>query len=163
MEYPLLLPGFEGQRIVVRSASFFSGAKILQNDAPVPGAGRMRHYLLRRDDGQEIVAQLKGNGLDPVPQVVIDGQVIELERPLSLAEWLAAGLPLILLMGGAVGGGLGVASVYCNIAVMRGGLPAPVKYLACFGIFLVAASIMGVVAIAFAPMHHRPRQGQSLR
>ena len=142
MEYPLTLPGFEGRRLVVQTGGLFSGSKLMIDGRPAPKGPKRRQLLLRRDDGAEVIAQLRTtNFVDPVPQVVIDGQTIALAEPLKWYHWLWAGLPLSLVfIGGLLGGISGGLATYVNGRIFRSDLSGFAKY-AVAGFFSVSAVI----------------------
>ena len=54
-------PGFKTQQLSVRTAGFFSGAKLFVNGAPVE---REKGKYLVRDDGGAETVELKGPGSD---------------------------------------------------------------------------------------------------
>src|SRR5947209_16785489 len=83
-EYVLTLPGFEGRHIVVQTPGFFSSAKLLIDGQPAPPGPKRGQLLLRRNDGTDALAQLKiRNFIDPVPNVIVDGQLHNVAEPLK--------------------------------------------------------------------------------
>ena len=142
MEYPLTLPGFEGRRLVVQTGGLFSGPKLMIDGKPAPKGPKRRQLVLRRDDGAEIIAQLRqSNFVDPVPQVIIDGQTITLADPLKWYHWLWAGLPFALVfVGGLLGALAGGLATYVNGRIFRSDLNGFAKYVVT-GFFSVSAVI----------------------
>jgi len=70
------------------------------------------------------------NPLDPVPQVVIDGQTFPVTEPLKWYQWLWSGLPFVLaIIGGALGGLFGGIACAINGRVFRYNLNGLAKYL----------------------------------
>ena len=141
------VPGFEGRQVAVQPAGMFSSSKLFLDGQPAP-AGRQRgQYLLRRNDGRDVVASFKGGFPDPTPVLVVDGQTLRLAEPLAWYEWVWAGFPLLLiLVGGAIGGGLGAGAMTLNAHIFRSGLNGIVKYalsalvsLACITVWLLIA------------------------
>jgi len=103
MEYPVKIEGFEGQQLAVTSDELISNPKLLIDGQPAPGGQKRGQFILRKNDGREVIAQLTSAylGFDPVPRLSIDGRIIQIMPPLDLFEWVWSGLPLIfsLLVG----------------------------------------------------------------
>ena len=138
------VPGFEGRQIAVQPAGMFSSSRLFLDGQPAPAGPKRGHYSLRRNDGREVPAHFKSGFPDPAPVLVVDGQPIRLAEPLAWYEWVWAGFPLLLiLVGGAIGGGLGALAMTSNVHIFRSGLHAVVKYalsalvsLACIAVWL---------------------------
>lgn len=130
MRIPLELQGFEGHELIVEAASWLSGPKLKLDGKPAPKGPRRNLYLLQRNDGIKQVVQLKQVFIDPVPQVIIDDEVIHLVKPLSVLQWLWSALPIILaFIGGALGGGIGGAAFWINAHIFRSEMSAMEQYL----------------------------------
>lgn len=131
MQYPLSLPGFENRRLLVETGGFWSGAKIMIDGEPAPKGPKRGQFLLRRNDGTEIIAQLRvHNFLDPVPQVVIGGENIQIAEPLKWYQWVWGGFPFALaIIGGALGGLVGGIALVINGRIFRSDIKNPTKYL----------------------------------
>jgi hypothetical protein len=160
MQYPLSLPGFENRGLFVETGGFWSGAKIIIDGEPAPKGPKRGQFLLRRLDGTEIIAQLRVNNfLDPIPQVVIDGENILIAEPLKWYQWVWGGLPFALaIIGGALGGLLGGIALVINGRVFRSDLKNPVKYLltgiisiATVIAFFVSAVLLNLTIRGFTP------------
>jgi hypothetical protein len=92
----------------------------------------------------EVPAKFKGVLLDPVPQVVIDGQVIRVVEPLRWYQWIWAGLPILLIFGGgAIGGALGFLATSVNTRIFRSEMDGFAQY------GLVAITSFGAVVVYF--------------
>jgi hypothetical protein len=91
MDIPLNHPSFVRRHLAVRPAGLLRGVKILQNNSEV--SGKRRRYEVRDDADKTRVIELKGRFIDPLPALSIDGEAIELGRPLAWYEyaWLGRG------------------------------------------------------------------------
>lgn len=153
MRYPLNAAGFAPGRLEVETAGLLTAARLFQDGALAPkGAGR-NQFSLRRDDGTEAIAQLHGQLLDPIPQVRVDDERIRLAPPFAWYEWLLAGLPLLLLASGALGGVLGGLFVVLNGRILRAArVPFAGRAAACVISFVLAGLIYGIVATLIGPV-----------
>ena len=140
--------GFEGRQLVVESAGFFSGPRLMLDGQPAPKGPKRGQLLLRRNDGSDVIAQLRGVFVDPIPQVTIDGKTIKIVEPLPWYVWLWGGLPILLLfVGGALGGGLGAAAMMINGRVFRTDMHGALKFAITGAISLVAVLLFFTLAI----------------
>jgi hypothetical protein len=120
MRIPFDLEGFEGHELVVEAASFFSGPKLKLDGKLVPKGPKRNLYLLQRNDGIKQIVQLKQVLIDPVPRLIVGGEVIHLVQPLSVFQWVWSAFPIILIfLGGALGGGIGGAAFWINARIFR--------------------------------------------
>jgi hypothetical protein len=131
MRYTLSIPGFENRELMLETGGFWSGPKLMIDGAPAPKGPKRGQFSLRRNDGTEAIAQLRVKFfLDPLPQVELDGQSFLAAEPLKWYEWLWAGLPFaMIIIGGALGGGIGGLMMAINGRVFRSNLKTPAKYL----------------------------------
>ena len=128
MDLPIGHEAFTGRGLAVRTGGFFKGPRLLIDGAEVKGK-RLR-FKLRDNVGNEREIRLKGNALDPIPKVEIEGETIELVRPLAWYEYVWMGLPIVLVFaGGAVGAGFGIFAVYSSARIFRGDRSAAAKYV----------------------------------
>lgn len=133
--------GFESRKVVVRSPGIFSGPKLLIDDEVVKGS--WGKYTLRRNDGKEIAARVVNNFIDPVPQLVVDGQTYAPIPPLPWYQLVWAGAPILLLfIGGFVGALFGAVAAYFNTYIFRSSLQPVLKYV-------VTAFISGAAIVLY--------------
>ena len=133
--------GFESRKVVVRSLGMFSGPKLLIDDEVVKGS--WGKYSLRRNDGKESMVRLVSNFVDPVPQLVVDGQTYAPNPPLPWYQLVWAGAPILLLfIGGFVGALFGALAAYFNTRIFRSDMQPILKYV-------VTAAISGVAIILY--------------
>jgi hypothetical protein len=156
MVHNVKIDGFEGQNIQVQT-SFWTGPKLLVNGAPAPQGRSRSDMLLRRNDGSQVNAMWKPKlmGLD-VPQLIVDGRVVDVVEPLMWYQWLWAGLPIVLVfMGGALGGLTGAVAFSISTRVFRMDQNGWLKYALVGLISLLALVIYVVLAGIFVAMINR--------
>jgi len=95
MEIRVRLPGFELQRVVIQSASLLSGPKLLVNGKRVP---KSNGFLRPRDDnGAEIAMRFRHRFFDPIPNLEIGGNLMQLAPPLKWHQYAWMMLPILLV------------------------------------------------------------------
>jgi hypothetical protein len=156
MQHYIHAEGFEGRQLMVESAGLFSGPRLLLDGQPAAKGPKRGQLLLRRNDGSEVIAQLRGVFVDPIPQVKIDGKAIKIAEPLPWYIWLWGGLPILLLfLGGALGGGLGMAAMMINGRVFRTDMHGALKFAITGAISLVTTLLFFTLAIVFSQAFRR--------
>jgi hypothetical protein len=119
MRIPLEIDGVSGS-LEVEPSGWFSPARLFIDGRPAPKGPKRNRYLITRDDGIQVLLQLKQVFIDPVPQVLLDGEVIQLVEPLSVFQWIWSAIPIVLVfLGGAIGGGIGGAAFWINTRIFR--------------------------------------------
>ncbi len=152
MKYPITLKGLEGQTIEVQTAGMLSGPKLLVNGQPAAKGPKRGQMTLRRNDGQEVVAAWRPRfmGLD-VPELVVDGQIIEVTQPLPWYAWLWSGLPILLVFaGGALGAIAGFIAFTINTSIFRSGKSTTLKFVLTAFVSLLAVVVYFVLAVLLA-------------
>lgn len=146
MDIEINQPGFEGRGLKVRAAGLFSGPRLIIDGVIIKGKrGRCE---VRNNTGAGVTIKLKPSFLDPIPQLEIEGERVNLSRPLMWYEYIWMGLPLILMYsGGALGGGIGFGAAYSSARIFRSERSTPVKYLLTSLISIGAAAIFFVLAL----------------
>lgn len=148
MDIPINHPSFVRRHLAVRPAGLVKGVKLLQNNSEV--SGKRGRYEVRDDADKTRVVELKGRLIDPLPSFSIDGDKIELGRPLAWYEYVWLGLPIILVtVGGAVGGALGFGAAYSSARIFRSDRSGFAKYALSGLISASAAIVFLAVAVAF--------------
>jgi len=109
---------------------------------------------VRRNDGRDAIVRWRPQflGLD-VPQLYVDGFVVNVAPPLGLFVWLWSALPVLLvLIGGALGALVGFVAFATNTRIFRSSWSTLVKYcvsllvtLASVVVYLTAASLLFAV------------------
>ena len=149
MQYPVPIEGFEGRQVVIETPGIFSRTKLMIDGQPAPKGAKRGQFLLRRNDGTEVTAKLKGIFLDPVPQVVInDGQTVRVVEPLTWYQWVWAGLPILLVfVGGALGGLLGFSATSLSARLYRSEISGLAQYVIVAAISIVAVMTYFIIAV----------------
>jgi hypothetical protein len=150
MSYAVIMEGFEGQNIEVKSG-FWAGPKLLVNGQPAPKGSKRGEMLLQRNDGAQITAKWKPQvlGLD-VPQLVADGKTIRLVEPLKWYQLLWGGWPILLIfIGGALGAIAGFIGFLINTRIFRAQMSGILKYVVTGLVSLLAVVAYFVMALIF--------------
>jgi len=151
MELAVPRAAFQRQKLLVRTASLFSGPCLLLNGAAVK---RTRgKYIVHDDSGAEVAVRLKANFVDPIPTVIVGDQVVRVAPALTWYEYLWIGIPIILLfVGGALGAGIGIFATYASSRILRSDRTTVLKYvltglvsLGAFVVFVVVAVVLKLV------------------
>ena len=129
MKYQLHLQGFEGQNIELQPPGLLTGAKLLVNGEPAPKGKSRGEMLLHRNDGKDVIVKFKGAFLD-VPNLVVDGDVIQVVEPLKWYEWVWNCIPLLMVAGGgAIPFLIAFLAVAINLSLFRKQESALAKYV----------------------------------
>ncbi|MHC1782347.1 MAG: hypothetical protein AB9891_06220 [Anaerolineaceae bacterium] len=130
MSYPVNIKGFQGQKIEV-DVSYLAGAQLLVNGKKAPKGSNRGDMLLKRDDGRQVVATWKPQALGfDVPNLVVDGQIIQLVEPLKWYQWLWSGLAVALVaVGGMLGAIIGLIALSFNAGLFRSNRSPVMKYV----------------------------------
>ena len=136
-------PRFVVKNLSVKTAGLFGPKLLLEGKTLQREKGA---YTALDDAGTPVSVTLKSL-IDPIPKVQIDGATIEIARPLRWYEYACAAWPVVLVFaGGAIGGGLGAGAAMANLMIIRNDWPAPLRYLACFVVGLIAVATYVVLA-----------------
>ena len=148
MDYPIDgVSGFESRKVIVRSPGLFSGPKLIIDDEVLKGS--WGKYTLRSDNGKEVMVRVVNNFIDPVPQLVVDGQTYTSLPPLPWYQLVWAGVPILLLfIGGILGALFGALALYFNTRIFRSNMqPVLMKYMLTAAISCAITLIYLVLAI----------------
>lgn len=147
MDIPIDHPSFVRRRLAVRPAGLLRGVKLLHDSSEVKG--KRGRFEVRDDTDKTRVVELKGRFIDPLPVLSIDGESIDLGRPLAWYEYAWLGLPIVLVtVGGALGGALGFGAAYSSARIFRSDRSGLAKYALTGLISVSAAIIFLTVAVA---------------
>jgi hypothetical protein len=152
MDIPVSLPGMEGQNVALRTAGMLAGPKLMVNGQPVPKQNGS--FNLRSNAGSTLAVKLKGRLLDPIPNLLVGGQTIQLVPALQWYQYLWMSIPIVLVfMGGAIGGFCGGLAATVSSRIFRSDLNEGTKYAvtglislsAFFVYFIVAGTIVAAI------------------
>jgi hypothetical protein len=96
-------------------------------------------YELDFDNSIIKVKLKRANFIDPIPKIDINGEMIEIAKPLKWHEYAWSGIPIVLLfIGGALGGFFGMLGTYLNVNMMRTDKTTVLKYVlsGCITVFV---------------------------
>jgi hypothetical protein len=131
MDYPVVIEGFENHEISVRSTPWGAASTLLIDGQTAPAGPRRNQYLLTRRDGTEVLVKFRNSLFDSVPQMVVDGKVFNVTRPLSWPITIWCFVPLVLCFTpGFDGIMLGFAGSWINSRIFRTEWTMTRKYLA---------------------------------
>ena len=144
---------FIQQRLTIRTAGLFSGPRVLLNSLPIKRDGGK--YIVRNDSGTEVTVRLKSTFFDSIPTLTLDDTKVSLARSLTWYEYLWISVPILLLfIGGALGGGIGVFATYSNSRIIRSDRSTISKYaltgaasICAFVAFFVVATALQLVMV----------------
>ncbi len=151
---------FGGRQLTVRPATFFKSAYLMMDSEKAPAGPKKglfkRTYLLRNNAGKDIVATLQHRILDPIPNVVLGEEIIELARPLLWYEYLWMAFPILLFFtGGALGALVGGGTAHFNSQIFRSDRSTFQKYLltglVSFGTTFLFLIVIGTLQLMLHP------------
>ncbi len=127
-QYRVNAPALEGREVMLESRTLGQPRLWVDGQAAQRGAKRGQYLVPTGNAGAVTVAvRPRLLGVDPVPDVEVDGQKVSLAEPLHPAAVVWGVLPLgLLFIGGAIGGLLGGLAAAVNLKLLRsrGGLTA---------------------------------------
>ena len=131
MDYPVVIDGFEDHEITLRSSPWGAASTLLLDGETAPAGPRRNQYILTRPDGTEALVKFRGSLFDSVPQVIVDGKVINVVPPMSWPITVWCLLPLALVFTpGFDGIMLGFGGSWINTRMFRTEWTTMQKYLA---------------------------------
>lgn len=105
MEFPVNLQEFGvSRRITVEAGGFFSHSQLLVDGATAQRGSRQGEFLLPKDDGSMLAAQIRGVMLDPVPIVEVGGRRVYVAEPFTVLQTLASALSFLVALSMSIAG-----------------------------------------------------------
>jgi hypothetical protein len=133
MDYPVVIEGFEDHEIILRSSPWGAASTLLLDGETAPAGPRRNQYLLTRPDGAEVLVKFRSSFFDSMPQLIVDGKVINAAPLLTWPVTVWCMLPLVLLIipGSFLDGlMLGFAGAWINTRMFRTEWTTTQKWLA---------------------------------
>jgi hypothetical protein len=158
MRFEVVHPEFQRQRLSVFTSDLPLVAPVLLLNGDIVKPTKSQYTLLN-DVGVPVTVRLKWNMFDPIPVVMVRNERIQLARGLTLFEYVWIALPMMMmLVGGALGGGIGSVAAILNARVMRSDKPATIRFalsalitVGSFAVFLLGALLLQPL---LAPRRH---------
>lgn len=148
MEWHFALP--DGSKASCRlEKSFWLGRlRLWCQGREVPrSAEKGKPFLIPVPNGTPVRVQIKGNGMDYLPRIEVDGREVLLGRPLSPLEYAFGGIPLVLIfLGGAIGGASGAVGTMYNYRLLRATTSLPMRVLGVAGVTLLSLLVYVILA-----------------
>jgi hypothetical protein len=117
VKYPLRIPALAGSDVALDSSGFWRST--LTVDGRVYKS-RRKVFTVERPGRPPLEVRLKARLFDPVPNLEVDGEVVQVVPALQWYEYVWCCLPLALLpLGGALGGAIGGATSVVNVTAFR--------------------------------------------
>lgn len=152
MRIPLEINGISGS-LEVEPAGWFRPARLFFHGQLAPKGPKRSQYLISGEDGIQKQLQLKQVFIDPVPQVIIEGEVIQLVEPLSIVQWIWGAIPLLLIFfGGALGGGIGGAAFWINTRIFRSEMSNAEQFILVGLISAIAVFVYLILGVLLAQL-----------
>ncbi len=127
--YAILIPGFEDHQIVLKSSSF-SRAKLFFDGEVVKKEKGSKDVAITSVEGLIAKIEMRPSMLDPLPQVWVDGEKLNIAPPIKWYQWVWISIPLIALivLGTFVGAIFGIPAMLVNIQIFRSRLSVVMQY-----------------------------------
>jgi hypothetical protein len=147
MNYPVVIEGFEGHEITLQNSPWGAASILLVDGQAAPQGPRRNQYILTRNDGTEALVKFRNSLFDSVPQLLVDGKVINVVAPLPWPVMVWCMLPLLLVFTpGFDGIMLGFAGSWVNTRLFRTERSVTQKYLLTAAVTLAAAGLYLVLS-----------------
>lgn len=143
---PVAIPGLAGP-VVVNMNSFTGKHAVTVGGHSVTSTGR-RTYALPAADGRTVEGKVHSSFLDPYPSIEIGGVRHRTGPAVPVGLRVLALLPIVLLIGGLLGGLIGAVAIVSNLAILRTAQSTVVKVVLLAGVFVAAAIVWLVIAAA---------------
>lgn len=134
------LSDFPGARFELETSMWTGRSKLFMNGNLLEQANEKgKPFLIPADKGQFVKAFPKASFPDTVPVLEINGTVNYVTEKLNWYQYLIAAIPMVLvLIGGAIGGVIGIISTMFNLSIFRQDDTELNKYLKVSGVVLGA-------------------------
>ena len=149
MDYGFRIPGTEGPDLVIRRSDW-TGVSVRLDGVKLKPTGRPRAWTIPLPDGT--VKTLRVTGQYTGMRVLVDGVEFPLEPAIPRWTTILMLLPLVLVIGGLIGGAIGIVGILINRVLSTARLAAPLKAVAMIAVTVVGVGIWLGVGIAITPL-----------
>lgn len=140
-------PELGNNQLALVIPTLFGNQKILFNGKEVLKSNGT--YSITEQIGHKFEITIKNNVIDHIPNILVNEEQIEIERPLKWYEYLWMGLPIVLaFQGGFLGALLGFFALRLNSSLFRSDRNTIQKYLSTL-IVNVLVTVVFFVAASF--------------
>lgn len=156
MSYATTIPGLGETLVTLVPPGLMSSARLTTPAGPALKGKTRGSWILRGEGDKWIEVKLKVVLWDPLPTIVLaDGQQIRFAPPLKTGQTVLMLLPMVLvIVGGAIGGGLGALGSLVNGRILRSTWPPITRIVACVGVTVATiVSYILLVGILWAVRH----------
>lgn len=145
MKIPVTHHKLQPGTVSLQSAGWIRGPQLLVHDQPAQKQGKQYIVPGRK---RKVKIKLKGRFLDPVPNLIINNEKVEVVRSLTWYEYLWMALPILLVFqGGALGGIMGFMAAHTNARIFRSERGVASKFILSGFVSVAAVVIYFILAI----------------
>jgi hypothetical protein len=136
MKYNFQLSDFPNSNFEIETSIWTGKSKLFMNNSEIKkSTEKGKPFIIPRADGSLALAFPKQTYPDLIPTLEINGKINHIVEKLKWFEYFVGGLPIILIfVGGAIGGLIGVIASLTNFNVFRQEGNPIVKYMKVIGI-----------------------------
>jgi hypothetical protein len=145
---PITIDGVAGP-VVVTTPTLWGRPALTVGGQPAARVGP-RQYTLPATAGGMVDAALRAGFADPYPSVEVNGVRHRTGPKVPVVLRILTLLPILLVTGGALGGGIGALGVVTNLTVARTKIPSVAKAPIMIGVGAVAFLVWLAVAAALS-------------
>jgi hypothetical protein len=144
---PVNIAGLAGP-VVVTVNAVTGKHSVTVGGRPATGGTRRGDYGLPTTDGRTVAAKVRSSLLDPYPTIEIAGVKYRTGPSVPVALRVLALLPLVLVLGGLIGGVIGALGIATNLGIARWSQSNAVKAVLMIVVLVIAVVLFAVVAAA---------------
>lgn len=128
--------------------SMWTGKTNLYQDDMMLEQVKPRNFIFRdRNDVPQTIS-IRTKTYDPVPFLLVNDKEINLFPALTWYQYALGAVPILLLfLGGAIGGAIGVGAVFVNYNIFRGDDSTTMKYAKVLAVILLSYVLVFLIAV----------------
>jgi len=151
MKFNFRLPDFPNSNFTLEKSIWIGKTKLFKDNIQIEQLSEKgKPFLIPKSDGSYLKAFTKQSFPDFVPTIEINGKKSYIVDKLKWYEYALGGFPILLLfIGGALGGIIGVMGVILNFSIFRQEGSQFLKYLKVVGIVLASYLLYFIIAALF--------------